>query len=233
MLITGLAGGIACTPVAAQGSQSPATNPPAHMDQQEIMLQVHDLLEERASSWPGQAIITVHPPKNSLEPCGQLEIHIAGSGALRPKTPVAVRCLEPQPWSTYIQAGVQIIGQYFVAARVIQRGDVISQTDINTREGDLLRNRRAISDPALIMGWVATRRIPAGSTIDANALRDPNSVTRGQQVRTIARGVGFVATGEGQALESGGPGSQIQVRSSSGQIITATVIDAHTVQVMM
>jgi len=42
-----------------------------------------------------------------------------------------------------------------------------------------------------------------------------------------------VATGEGQALESGAPGTQIQVRTSSGQIITGTVIDAHTVQVMM
>nr|WP_254045803.1 flagella basal body P-ring formation protein FlgA [Paenalcaligenes hominis] len=52
-------------------------------------------------------------------------------------------------------------------------------------------------------------------------------------VRTLARGAGFVATGEGQALQSGSPGNQIQVRVSSGQIITGTVLDAQTVQVLM
>ena len=34
-------------------------------------------------------------------------------------------------------------------------------------------------------------------------------------------------------MESGAPGARIQVRTPGGQIITGTVIDAHTVQVMM
>jgi len=52
-------------------------------------------------------------------------------------------------------------------------------------------------------------------------------------VRKEARGVGFVATGEGVALESGAPGVMIQVRTSSGQIVTGTVVNNTIVRILM
>ncbi len=52
-------------------------------------------------------------------------------------------------------------------------------------------------------------------------------------VITEARGLGFVATGEAQTLQDGAPGEQIRVRTGSGQVISATVMNAHTVQVIM
>lgn len=199
-----------------------------------IVAEVESLLRDRAASYPGTASITVDAPRISNQAaCSQLDVFLAGSGGLRSRTSVGVRCLAPQPWTLYVQASVQILGQYFVASRALNRGEVINQSDLDIREGDLLRLRRAISNPAHVLGWITTRHIRAGGTIESNALRDPNSIQRGQQVRTIARGSGFVASGEGQALESGGPGTQIQVRTPNGQIITGTVIDAYTVQVMM
>jgi len=206
---------------------------PALQDPAAIIAQAEALLKDRAASWPGQAIIRVEAPRIVNQPaCDQLETSLSGSG-LQSRTPVTVRCLSPKPWTLYVQASVQILGTYYVANRLIRRDEIISLNDLDTREGDLLRNRRLIGDPALIIGWIATRRIRAGSAIETNALRDPNAIQRGQQVRTVARGVGFVASGEGQALESGGPGARIQVRTPGGQIITGTVIDANTVQVMM
>ncbi|MDY0309813.1 MAG: flagellar basal body P-ring formation chaperone FlgA [Castellaniella sp.] len=206
---------------------------PAPQDPAAIVTQAEALLRKRTAAWPGRAIIHVDPPRIvNQSACAQMEVFLAGSG-LQPRTPVGVRCLAPQPWTLYVQASVQILGDYFVANRLIRRDEVLGLDDLDTREGDLLRNRRLISDPAHIVGWIATRRIRAGSPIESNALRDPNAIERGQHVRTIARGTGFVATSEGQALESGTPGTQIQVRTPGGQIITGTVIDAHTVQVMM
>src|SRR3546814_3068201 len=84
-----------------------------------------------------------------------------------------------------------------------------------------------------LVGYIASQRISAGTPIKSRALRDPDSIQRGQAVRTEARGTGFVATGEGQALQSGAPGTQIQVRSSSGQIVSGTVLNATTVLVIM
>lgn len=199
-----------------------------------IIGQVESLLRARAASYPGTAEITVDAPRiTNQAACDTLQASIPSEGPLRSRMSVRVRCAAPQTWSLYVQASVRIMGHYFVANHAIAPGQTLSLDDLDTREGDLLRNARAIIDPAHIVGFIATRRIPSGSEIRGTALRDPQSIQRGQAVRTVARGAGFVATGEGQALESGAPGTQIQVRSSSGQIITGTVIDAQTVQVMM
>ncbi|MGB6242163.1 MAG: flagellar basal body P-ring formation chaperone FlgA [Castellaniella sp.] len=214
----------------AQGG-SPAT---ITQDPTAIVEQVETLLKDRAASYPGTATIAVDIPRiTNQSACSRMDTFLAGSGGLQSRTSVGVRCLAPQPWTLYVQASVQITGPYFVANRILDRGTVISMDDLDTREGDLLRLRRVISDPAHIVGWITTRRIRSGGPIEGNALRDPNSIERGQQVRTIARGPGFVVSGEGQALDSGNPGTQIQVRTPNGQIITGTVLDAHTVQVMM
>lgn len=207
---------------------------PTHQDPAPIITQVESLLHARAQAYPGEAEITVEPPRlTNQAACEQLEAFLSGNTALRSRMSVGVRCLAPQAWSLYVTANVRLIGHYYVSNRAIPVGQVLSLDDLDMREGDLLRERQAITDPAHIVGYITTRRIPPGGEIRSNALRDPQSIQRGQAVRTIARGAGFVVSGEGQALEAGSPGTQIQVRSSSGQIITGTVIDGHTVQVMM
>ncbi|MBV6273164.1 flagellar basal body P-ring formation protein FlgA [Alcaligenaceae bacterium CGII-47] len=207
---------------------------PPPQDPVPIITQVESLLHARAQAYPGEAEITVEPPRLSNQTsCSQLEAFLSGNTALRSRMSVGVRCLAPQAWSLYVTANVRLIGHFYVSNRAIPAGQVMSLDDLDMREGDLLRERQAITDPSHIVGYITTRRIPPGAGIHSNALRDPQSILRGQAVRTIARGAGFVASGEGQALGSGAPGTQIQVRSSSGQIITGTVIDAQTVQVMM
>src|SRR5690606_19619 len=137
-------------------------------------------------------------------------------------------------WTSHVQANLSIQGFYYVANRNIQPGDALTLTDLTGREGDLLRlPRGVIFDPSQAIGYIAKQRIPAGGTVKYSALRDPDSIQRGQAVRTEARGVDFVANGEGTALQNGGPGAQIQVKSSSGQIVSGTVLNASTVQVIM
>lgn len=225
-----------CIALWALGVASAAWAAPAPplQDPAPIITQVESLLRARAEAYPGAAEITVEPPRLvNQAACDQLEAFLSGNTTLRSRMSVGVRCLAPQAWSLYVVANIRLIGHYYVSNRAIPAGQALSLDDLDTREGDLLRDKQAITDPAHIVGYITTRRIPPGGEIRSNALRDPQSVQRGQAVRTIARGVGFVASGEGQALEAGSPGMQIQVRSSSGQVITATVIDAHTVQVMM
>jgi flagella basal body P-ring formation protein FlgA len=142
--------------------------------------------------------------------------------------------MAPEAWTSYVQASLSIQGYFYVANRNIDAGDVIDMDDMGAREGDILRMAGGVVfDPSQAVGYIASQRISAGSPIKSRALRDPNSIQRGQTVRTEARGTGFVATGEGQALQSGAPGAQIQVRSTSGQIVNGTVLNANTVQVIM
>ncbi|HUH60888.1 MAG TPA: flagellar basal body P-ring formation chaperone FlgA [Candidimonas sp.] len=221
------------SPAYAQGAPTP--QPQAQVqDPAAVAATVEEFLVAQASSYPGSARVTVGAPRITKQAaCEDLQPFLTSGQRLRSRMTVGVRCVAPQAWTTYVQADLSIQGYFYVSNREIQVGDTVSLSDLTGREGDVLRlSRGVIFDPSQAIGYIATQRISAGATVKSGALRDPNSVQRGQTVRTEVRGIGFVATGEGQAMQGGSPGTQIQVKTSSGQIVTGTVLDATTVQVL-
>ncbi len=218
-------------PVAATSTTAPVQ---PTQDTEQVVAVVQDYLQSAASSYPGSVLITVDASRVARQPaCSQLQAYLSSGQRLRSRLSVGVRCMAPTSWNGYVQANLSIQGFYYVANRAIQPGDVISLDDLSAREGDLLKlSPGIVTDPSRLIGHLATQRINTGTPIKASATRDPDSIQRGQMVRTEARGPGFVANGEGQAMQSGAPGTQIQVKSSSGQIITGTVLNANTVLVM-
>lgn len=200
-----------------------------------VVAEVTDFLRQQAGNYPGSAHITVDTPQVQRHPaCNDLQAFLPGGQRLRSRMSVGIRCLAPAPWTARVQATLAINGFFFVPNRTLEPGETVSLDDLIAREGDILSLARGvIIDPSQAIDQIVTRRIPAGTPLKSNSLRSPMSVQRGQMVRTEARGVGFVITSEAQTLEDGAPGEQIRVRTASGQVITATVMDAHTVQVMM
>lgn len=206
----------------------------ALQDPQQVAKVAEQYLLDQASVYPGTATVHVTPPtiRNQTQ-CDDLQPSLSSGARLRPRQTVTVRCLAPHPWSLHIQAQISIEGFYYTTNKTLQKGETIQLDDLVAREGDILRlPANAVIDPSLVIGFITTQRLNTGSVIRSSALRDPQSIQRGQTVRTIARGTGFVISSEGQALQSGSPGSQIQVRANSGSIITGIVIDAQTVQVL-
>lgn len=224
-----------CVALPAQ-SQTRGQRAPAELqDPQMVIDMVEEFMLGQAETYPGAAQISVDPPRLTNQAmCHDLEVFLAGSRMLRSRMNVGVRCLSPETWTSYVQVNLRINGFYYVTNRTINPGDVISLDDLVAREGDILRLARGtVSDPSQAIGYVAKQRLPSGTLLKASALRDPNSIERGQRVRTIAQGPGFIVTGEGQAMEDGNPGSTIQVRSGSGQVITGIVVNSTTVQIPM
>ncbi|PLC51900.1 flagellar biosynthesis protein FlgA [Pollutimonas subterranea] len=207
----------------------------AAQDPATIATEVEHFLVGQAQNYPGSASVTVNMPNTRNQAaCDELQVYLPNGHRLQSRMTVGVRCVAPAEWNMRVQANLNIQGYYYVANHTIQAGDTLSLSDLTGREGDLLSVARGVVfDPSQAIGYVAKYRISAGGVIKSSALRDPDSIARGQRVRTEARGVGFVATGEGKALESGAPGSQIQVKSSSGQIVSGTVVNSNTVQVIM
>ncbi|HLS41785.1 MAG TPA: flagellar basal body P-ring formation chaperone FlgA [Paenalcaligenes sp.] len=201
----------------------------------EVSAAVESFLYTKASVYPGTPSVSVQPPAiRQHQQCDELSVQPPAAQRMRSRMTVTVRCLAPESWSLHVQANVSVMGYYYVSNRRLNVGDVISLDDLSPREGDILRLAPSVvTDPSLIIGSMVGQRLNAGSIIKASALRDPQSVLRGQTVRTVARGHGFVVSSEGQTLQAGAPGSQIQVRVGSGNVITATVLDSHTVQVLM
>lgn len=223
LLMLGISGTAAAAMTAA------AQNPDA------IAHSVQQFLAQQARAWPGSAQITVDRPDTSrLASCSQVQIFLRGQQRLESRMSVGVRCLAPELWTTYVRASLSIMGTYYVAGQTIAADATVTAGDLVPRKGDLLRlPAGATTDPRDIVGRIATYRIPAGSPIRGRSLRSAESIQRGQFIHTIANGAGFVASGSGQALQGGPPGAQIQVRTSSGRIISGTVVDAHTVRVAL
>lgn len=226
-----------CLSAACLAFPAGAEAPPQATNQSvdDLQAMARDYLLSQAQILPGQAEITLDAARLQAMPaCQHAQAFLPSGQRLRARMSVGVRCLAPQPWTSSVSATLSVQGHYYVTNRRINPGETVSLDDLAAREGDLLQLASGVVfDPSQIVGYVASQRIPLGSPVRSTALRDPQAVMRGQTVRTIARGAGFVATGEGQALQSGPPGTQIQIKASSGQIISATVLDASTVQVMM
>lgn len=199
-----------------------------------ITAEVEAFLISQAQALPGVPEVVVTPPRITRQAaCEHLDTFLPNP-QLRSRMNVGVRCLAPQPWTLYVQASLSVQGYYYVTNRTIDAGETITFDDLVAREGDLLRLPRAVVvDPSQVVGYIAQQRISSGSTLRSSALRDPDSIVKGQPVRTEARGVGFVATGEGVALENGAPGTMIQVRTSTGQTVTGTVVNNTTVRILM
>lgn len=221
--------------VAAPGTAAAVASSVAAQNPKTVIRSVQQFLTEQAKTYSGTAQIVVDAPDtNQLPACSQLQAFLRGQQQLRSRLSVGVRCLAPRSWTTYVQASLTIQGTYYVAAHTISADATISPGDLEQKTGDLLRlPRGVVLDPNRLIGYVANQRIRVGQPIKARTVRSPLSIQRGQTVRTVARGMGFVATGSGEALEGGPPGSQIQVRTRSGQVISATIVNAHTVQVIM
>lgn len=194
-----------------------------------------DFLHSQASNYPGSVQVTAEAPRiQNQRACDDLQAYLPSGQRLRSAMTISVRCVSPEVWTSTVRATMSIQGYYYVANRNIDVGDILTLDDMAAREGDILRlANNIVFDPSQAIGYIASQRIRAGGPIKSSALRDPNSIQRGQMVRTEARGRGFVASGEGKALQSGAPGAHIQLRASSGQIVSGVVVDAHTVQIPM
>ena len=197
--------------------------------------QAEEFMHEQAAAYPGEARIIVTPPEIGRMPaCAQSEVFLPSNGRLRSRMTIGLRCLAPSPWTTYTQVELSVEGHYYVARRSLDNGTVITEADIAAREGDLLRLAPGtVVDLDRVIGSITTQRIGTGAALRERSLRSPDSVARGQAVRLEARGVGFVASSEGTALQGGEPGTQIQVRAASGQTVSGTVMNGQTVLVLM
>jgi len=226
---------VVAAPSVASAQAAPASG--RDQDAQVLMDYVAQFLQTQTRAAHGGALqIHVEAPRTKgLAPCDALQaIHSKGSKGLRPRTSIQVRCLAPQTWSVYVQANLALSGVYYAATRSVAPGETVGPDDLRAVQADLLRlPADTITDAAQAIGRVATQRIRKGSAIKSGVLRDAQSIQRGQRVHTEARGSGFIMRGTGQALQGGAPGSTIQVRTASGQLISGIVVDAGTVRVPM
>jgi flagella basal body P-ring formation protein FlgA len=194
-----------------------------------------DFLKQQVNGLPGKVELTVAPAfPRGLAACATLQPFMPNGARLWGRTTVAVRCTSGHPWTVWLQAKVSVHATYYVAARAMMPGEVISEADIVGRDGDLtMLPMSIITAPSQAVGSITLMRVGAGLPLRQDMLKNTASVTAGTLVRVVAQGDGFSISSEGSALSNATPGQPVRVRTSTGQILMGIVKDSSTVQIQM
>ena len=192
-------------------------------DAQSVETHVQRFLLEQLAGPGRQVRVEVHSPAAQLPACQDPQPFLPQPlPAVPGRVMVGVRCSGGP--TRYLQASTSISGAYAVSARALAAGEILAADMLEVRQGDLGGlPRNAVLDPQQAIGRQLTRSLPAASPLPGNALRVPPLVLRDAKVRVEARASGFVVSREAAALEAGGLGETIRVRTSSGEVIHARV----------
>ncbi|WP_446903425.1 flagellar basal body P-ring formation chaperone FlgA [Burkholderia sp. YIM B11467] len=223
---------VAANPAQAAPAAQPAT-PPGQQDPEALRRAALTFLQQQIAGLPGKTTATVTTAfPRGLAACTTLEPFLPTGARLWGRTTVGVRCAGERPWTVYLQAKVTVQATYYVAARQIAPGEPLSAADLVARDGDLtVLPLAVITDPAQAIGSTALARISAGLPLRQDMLKSAASVSAGQTVRVVAAGPGFTISAEGSVLANAAPGQSVRVRMAAGQIVTAIVKDAGTVEI--
>lgn len=223
---------VSANPAAAASAAQPAT-PPGQQDPETIRRAALAFLQQQIAGLPGKTTATVTTAfPRGLVACTTLEPFLPTGARLWGRTTVGVRCAGERPWTVYLQAKVAVQATYYIAARQIAPGEPLSAADLVARDGDLtVMPLAVITDPAQAIGSTALARISAGLPLRQDMLKSAASVSAGQTVRVVAAGPGFTISAEGSVLANAAPGQSVRVRMAAGQIVTAIVKDAGTVEI--
>jgi flagellar basal body P-ring formation protein FlgA len=214
---------------------TPLTDPSLSQDGESIRAAALVFLTQQAAGLPGKPEITVSPVfPRGLAACVTLEPFMPPGARPWGHTTVGMRCSGEHPWTLYLQAHVSVQATYYLAARAIAPGEVLTSADLVSREGDLTTMPQAtVTDPSQAVGAVTLSRLAAGFPLRSDLLRSAGSISIGQTVQVVTGGDGFSISSAGSAMNNAAPGQQIRVKTPGGQIISGVVKDGSTVEVSL
>jgi len=208
---------------------------PGQQDAEAIRSAALAFLQQQSAGLPGKVDITVASAfPRGLAACTTLEPFMPSGARLWGRMTVGVRCAGERPWTLYLQARISLRATYYLAARAMAPGEVLTAADLVARDGDLTGLPQAIvTDPSQAVGSVSLVRVAGGMPLRRDMLKSASAVSIGQTVRVVAAGAGFAISAEGSAMNNASPGQQVRVKTANGQIISGIVKDGSTVEIAL
>ena len=172
---------------------------------------------------PGKVSITVDDidTRTALPACAALDAFLPAGSQLMGKTTIGVRCNEKPGWSIFLQANIKVSVDMLVANRPLAQNSVLSMNDFSMQNGEL-GQPGILTDPAQAIGKTLKFGIGAGQVLRQDMLRAPFVVIQGNTTEIRIASAGFSVRSSGQALNNGSAGQIVQVRMSSGQVLSGT-----------
>lgn len=207
---------------------------PAKADPDLLETRVRELIAQRLPPSDRQELrIELERPTAALPDCDDPRPFLPQPNQRLPgRLAVGVQCAGDNQPARYLQAFVGILGEYAIARRAIEPGEIIEPDMLAMRQGPLERlSRNAAIAGDEILGMQATRAIAEGSTFQRSALRAPELIERNAQIVLEARGPGFIIRRKATALDSGSLNGVVRARTEAGEILRGRVIGRNRLQV--
>ncbi|PKO93811.1 MAG: flagellar basal body P-ring formation protein FlgA [Betaproteobacteria bacterium HGW-Betaproteobacteria-1] len=204
-------------------SANQGNNQVATQDTAAIRSKVQEFLQVQTMGVPGKVSITVGQVEQHLrlQACSDLEAFLPAGSRAWGRTTVGIKCSQPAAWTIYVQARVNVTGQYLAAAVPLRQGHEIGEQDLMFLTGDLTTLPPSIiTEKPLAIGQTVSSSIVSGSVIRQDMLRKPAAVKQGQSVRIISSGKGFSVSAEGQALANASEGQVVRAKTGNGSVIS-------------
>lgn len=131
-------------------------------------------------------------------------------------------------------AKIKVYDSVLVANHDLRIEVPVTAADFHTTEIVIDGRNEYVKDIAEINGLVPHRFVRAGSPVTKTYFQQPIAVNTGQRVNIIINHRGIKASAKGIIMTRGRVGSMVKVKNeTSEKILTARVIDEHTVEVTM
>ncbi|WP_420477228.1 flagellar basal body P-ring formation chaperone FlgA [Noviherbaspirillum sp. ST9] len=192
-------------------------------DTSAIRQTVEQFLRVQTAGLPGEVNLSVGSvdARTNLPQCAEPQAFMPNGSRIWGKTTVGVRCMAPSPWTIYVSATVQVMGEYVITAAPLAQGHTIGTTDIVKIKGDLTALPNGIvTDTNQAIGRTIAISLPSGAPLRGDSLRSQPAVQQGQSVRVVSSGPGFRVTAEARALNNASEGQIAQARTASGQVVS-------------
>jgi flagella basal body P-ring formation protein FlgA len=172
-------------------------------------------------------------PRLRLPACGQpLQ---AGGPAPNPGNAwtVAVHCPGPAVWTLYVPVRASQRRPVVVLTRALGPGVPVPADALALQERDVgALTYGYMAQPEDVAGKLLRRPLAAGAAVTPDALANPASIRRGQQVTLLSRSGSFEVRADGKALADGASGERIRAENlDSHRIVEGVVRDGGTVEV--
>lgn len=185
---------------------------------------------DHRSSGPSTTTIEVGAldPRLTLNHC-ELPLSAFLAPGARPagKTTVGVRCEGQRPWTIYVSASIVSTQEIVVAAKALQRGQLLTADDVTMAEQATLASHEAYAfTPDEVLGLELKQRMPRGAKIRIDMLKKPDLVKKGQQVTLHSTAKGLFVTSVGVAMNNGSEGERVRVKNTKSLRVVEGVVQA-------
>ena len=194
---------------------------------QQSHAEIHDAIaafvRAQTRTLPGQVAIKVDEIDRRIArpACPMLETFLPPGSQLLGNSMVGVRCPGKKGWILFVPVHVKVSVDMLIANKPLQQGQVLHAEDLSSQNGELTQASILI-DPAQAIGKVLKYGVGAGQVLRRDMLRAPYAVTQGQVVQLQVEGAGFSVRSEGHALSNAAEGQAVQVKTTSGHVVSGT-----------